>query len=85
MAMKVIELLTISGEILKVMHENGIKIDDYKYVPLYNDYVAMKAQGLKVTYIIAVLSQKYNICERKVYKVIRAMNQYCRIRALSNR
>lgn len=83
--MKVIELLTISAEILKVMHENGIKIDDYKYVPMYNEYVDMKAQGLKVTYIITVLSQKYNVCERKVYKVIRAMNQYCRIRALGNR
>ena len=81
--MIVAELLTISQEILKVMHEIGIRTDDYKYVPLYQDYVAMKAQNLKVTYIITRLSEKYGICERKVYKVIRMMNQYCRIRSLT--
>ena len=80
--MKVVELLTICGKMLQILHENGIKIDDYQYLELYNDYKEMERECLKVTYIVSELSSRYNICERKVYKIIRQMSRHCQIRAV---
>lgn len=37
----------------------------------------MKGMGYKTTYIIAHLAEKYEICERKVYKIIGKMIQDC--------
>jgi len=52
---------------------------DYEYLALYNDYLKMNREKLKMTYIVTVLASKYNICERKVYKIIKLMNKHCQI------
>lgn len=80
--MKVAELLAICKEMMRTLHGFGIKIDDYQYLELYADYIAMSKERLKVTYIVSVLASKYNICERKVYKVLRHMNRHCQIHSL---
>lgn len=79
--MKVKDLLFFSEDLLKKLHDFGIKIDDYQYVNLLNDYEKMKGEGNKQTYVVAKLSQKYNICERKIYKVLARMNIECQNRA----
>jgi hypothetical protein len=50
--MKVVELIKFSGEMLKRLHDFGIKIDDYQYVNLLNDYEKMKGEGNKQTYAL---------------------------------
>lgn len=75
--MKVVELLKICGEMLKTLHENGISIDDYKHLPMLFDFQSMKECGDKTSYIVLVLSRKYNICERKVYKVLNKLLKDC--------
>ena len=75
--MKVGELLKIGGEMLKILHDNGISIDDYKYLPLFEDFHVMKEQGDKTTYIVTVLSEKYDVCERKVYKLLQRLLKDC--------
>jgi hypothetical protein len=75
--MKVGDLLKIGVEMLKILHENDIRIDDYKYIPLFLEYQAMKEQGEKTTYVVAILSERYNLCERKVYKVLQAFLKDC--------
>ena len=71
--MRVKELIKIGKDVMKMLHENGIKIEDYKYLPLIDEFEVMKDMGHKTTYIIAYLSEKYGICERKVYKIIGKM------------
>ena len=68
--MKVKELIKIGKEIMKMLHERGIKMEDYQYFPMVEEFDMMKEMGHKTTYIIAHLAQKYGICERKVYKII---------------
>ena len=68
--MKVKELIKIGKEIMKMLHERGIKMEDYQYLPMVEELDMMKEMGHKTTYIIAHLAQKYGICERKVYKII---------------
>lgn len=75
--MKVVELLKIGFEILKVLHENGINIEDYLYLPLLADFMDMKDSGDKTTYAVTFLAEKYNICERKVYKIIKRLLKDC--------
>ena len=72
--MKVKELIKIGEKIMKLLHERGITMDYYQYLPLIQEFDIMKDMGHKTTYIIAHLSEKYGICERKVYKIIGKMS-----------
>lgn len=80
--MKVVELLQISSEMLKTLHRNGISIDDYKHLPLLLDFMDLKGCGYKTTYIVASLSQKYSVCERKVYKLLKLMLKDCQFHSV---
>lgn len=71
--MKVYELLSFNKELLLKIHIAGLKVDDYKYVDLYADYLHLKNEGEKVTYIVTLLSSKYGISERKVYNIVSKM------------
>lgn len=80
--MKIYEILALNAELLKKLNGFGIKSEDFKDVEIYRDYIRMKSQGHKVSYIVMSLSEKYNICERKVYKVISKMRKDCQICAV---
>lgn len=71
--MKVYELLSFNKELLLKIHIAGLKVDDYKYVDLYADFLHLKNDGEKVTYIVSHLSHKYAISERQVYSIVRRM------------
>jgi hypothetical protein len=73
--MKVCELLSFNKELLNKLVSAGIRYDDYKHVELYSEYAALKAQGEKVTYIIAHLSDKYSLSERFIYSFISRMKR----------
>lgn len=75
--MKVKDYLKFLGEALKRMHDFGIKIDDYKYISLIEDYERMKEDGEKTTYAVAVLSERYKICDRKIYKILARLYKDC--------
>lgn len=49
----------------------GIRPDDVQYIELYNEYNKLHTNGEKVSYIVATLSLRYGISERKVYDLIR--------------
>jgi hypothetical protein len=73
--MRVCELLAFNRELLGKMVSAGIRHDDYKHVELYNEYTVMKECGEKVTYIVAHLSEKYNLSERFIYSFISRMKR----------
>lgn len=75
--MRVYEIMFLIPDLLKTLHENGIKTEDYVYIEMYKEYLNMKNRGHKTTYIVATLSEKYHICERKVYKVMERMERRC--------
>lgn len=80
--MQIIEILRTCGDFLETLHKFGIKIDDYRYLGMYSDYEKMHQKGYKMTYIVAVLAERYDMCERKVYKVIKRMSANCQKRAV---
>lgn len=52
-------------------------MEDVQYIELYNDYNRLSDEGEKVSYIVAVLAERYNVCERKVYTLIKRLQSDC--------
>jgi hypothetical protein len=75
--MKVKELIKIGEKLMKMLHERGINMSDYQYLPMIDEFDLMKNTGHKTTYIIAHLAEKYGVCERKVYKIVGKMIMNC--------
>lgn len=80
--MKVIEILNLNKELLKKFQTVGIRMEDVKYIDLFNEYLALVTQGEKVSYIVATLADKYTISERKVYDLIRRFKSDCNLSAV---
>ncbi len=55
----------------------GIKQDDVRYIDLYSEFKEMKNRGEKTTYVVLYLANKYSVCERKVYDVIKRFGKRC--------
>jgi len=75
--MKVIEILKFNRELIENLSQVGIRLDDARFVSLYDDYCRMTASGDKVSYAVAVLSERYHVCERKVYSLLKRMGTEC--------
>ena len=69
--MKRIELIKFNAEILQRLQENGIKLSEWQYVKLYEDYEQMIAEGVKRTAIAMILAERYSMSERQVYNVVK--------------
>ena len=76
--MTIYEILSFNKELLQRLFNAGVKTSDCLYVDLFNDYIRMRNAGNKTTYIVAVLSDKYTMSERKVYDVIRHLSRDCK-------
>lgn len=80
--MKVIEILNFNRELLKRLQAAGIRLEDASYIDLYTDYTRLLDQGEKVSYVVAVLSEKYSVSERKVYAPVKRFQSDCKIFAV---
>lgn len=69
--MIVADLVRIGAKMMELLSKYGIGIDDYRYIPLYEEYCKMVGNGDKATYVVTVLSEKYNISERSIYRLLK--------------
>lgn len=76
--MKIIEVLEFNRELIKRMKMTGIRLEDAEYIDLYTDYLRLLDDGEKVSYIVAALSDKYSVSERKVYMLIKRFQSDCK-------
>ena len=80
--MKVIEIINLNKELLKIFRKVGIRLDDVQYIDLYNEYRELQSKGNKVSYIVAILADRYGISERKVYSLIKRFQSDCNLLAV---
>ena len=73
--MKAINLLKIGSELLKIMSFCDLKIDDWKYLELYSEYVKSRNNRVKYSAMICELAEKYGISESSVKRIIRRFEQ----------
>lgn len=60
---------------MEILHKNEVMVTDFKHIDVYEEYLRMKGEGAKVTYIVAILSAKYNLGERTLYRLISRMSK----------
>ena len=58
-------------ELLKMMSICDLKVEDYRYIELYSEYVKARQNHEKYAVIIMELSQKYEISESTVKRIIK--------------
>ena len=75
--MKVVELLKIGGELLKLMSENDVKRDDYNFVKMYHEYLNMRKSGIKYRAVIQMLAEEYHTSKASVERAIRRLGKDC--------
>lgn len=80
--MTLFEALKFNREPLEKLIRLGIKQDDVRYIDLYSEFEEMKNRGEKTTYAVLYLANKYSICERKVYDVIKRFGKCCTLDAV---
>lgn len=81
--MKVVELLKIGRNLLEVLQNSCIKMNDVKFIQMYDEYKRIEQKNMKVTYAAAMLSKKYGISERQFYYIIKRFETDCKIHAVS--
>ena len=79
--MKVIEVLKLGRNMAKTLQELCIKLSDFERIAMYEEYLKMLEDGLKKCYVVAFLSEKYRLSERKVYYLIKKFSLDCTIGA----
>lgn len=75
--MKVVEILKIGREMLKMLSQSGSKMTDWQYIELYDEFSAMRERGMKVRGIAIELSEKYGIGVSTVFKLVKRFGKNC--------
>ena len=75
--MKVIELLKIGGEMLKLMSENEVNRDDWRFVPMYEEFQEMRDKGVKYREAVRMLAEDYHVSRATVERAIRRLEGEC--------
>lgn len=69
--MSIADFIKLHKDIMNLLSQHDIRMEDFKYVDMYDDYTAMLDEGYKVSYIVCYLSDKYRISEASVYRVLK--------------
>ena len=73
--MKAAELLKLGAELLKKMSQSELRIDDYRYIEAYNEFVELRVKDVKYSYAIYLISKKYGISESTLKRIIRRLGK----------
>lgn len=68
--MTIFEILELQKDILTRLANNGVNIEDCRYIDLYNEYRELFTPETKKTYLVVLLAEKYKVSERQVYLII---------------
>ena len=67
----VYELIKANAEVLRELTSAGVAIEDYKNIELYEDFIRLRAEGLKTAYVVDYCCRQYQLSERSVWRVVR--------------
>lgn len=73
--MKVVELLKIGGEMLRLLSENEVMRDDWRYVPMYEEFMQMRGLGVKYTEAVRMLAEDYCIGRATVERIVARLDR----------
>lgn len=65
----------MNRSMVEVLLANHININDVQNLQIYEQFMEMKKQGHKVTYITVFLAHKYGTTDRGIYKIIKRLSR----------
>lgn len=65
------KVIGMASEMLKLLSENGGTINDWRYLPIYNEFVDMRKNRVKYRVAVEELSAKYKISKTQIERAIR--------------
>lgn len=68
--MTVFDLIKVYQGPMNVLNEANVNLTDVRYIELYQEFLRMKSEGHKLTYIVAFLMDEYSVGQATVYRVI---------------
>lgn len=68
--MKTHELISLIKTPLRLLNSKNVNLSSIEYIDMYYEYVQMKNEGLKKTYIVASLCEKHNVGRTKFLELI---------------
>lgn len=77
--MTAFELLNFLQKPIKSLSECDIKIDDFKYIPMYLEFKQMLSKKDKKEYIKTFLANKYCISESSVIRIVRRFDRHVKL------
>ena len=75
--MKVVELLKLGYETLKLMSENDVKRDYWRFVPMYYEFLNMRRNGVKYREAVRMLAESYSSSRATVERVVKKLGEDC--------
>lgn len=72
--MKVHEVLQLTKPMIDKIQSIGMNLKDLKYIELCEQYLTLKREGHKMTYIEVHLCEKFNIKKTKFYELVKIFN-----------
>ena len=73
--MTIYDLLKDNLPILRRFHKNGVATDAIRYIPIYEDWQRMDADGYKKQYTESVLAAKYGYSVRYIRMIVKFMKE----------
>lgn len=73
--MKAYEVLILAKPIIERLVSAEINPKDVQYLDIYSEYNRLKAEGHKVTWIVSVLSDEYDVSEPNVYNIVKRFDK----------
>ena len=65
--MTVFDLIKVYEGPINVLNDANVNLSDVRYIKLFNEYLRMKKEGHKLTYIVAFLVDEYSVGQATVY------------------
>ena len=64
-------LLKINLNQVKIMSKCGLSVDDVRYIPMYEEYLSLRREGVPKERIYQHFGSKYHVSESTVKRVIK--------------
>lgn len=68
-------LLKLNLNQVETMSKFGLSVDDVRYVPMYEEYLSLRRDGVPKERIYQHFNGKYHVSESTVKRVIRRLSQ----------
>ena len=75
--MKAVELVKISSEALKMMSKHDVLRDDWRFVPMYEQYQHMRSLGIKYRACIRTLATDHHVSQATIERALRRLSRNC--------